>query len=101
MSQSAHEDERRIRTNRELTEIFWEETIIGAINSARMDEGRMPRKVFYRHFDGNRARGRPLKRWLDGVEEDAAKLGIGSWQSSAEDRQQWRQVVESAKTRLG
>ena len=68
---------------------------------ARMDENRMPRKVLYRNFDINRARGRPRKRWMNDVEKDAVKLGIGSWRSSAENRQQWRQVVESTKTRLG
>jgi hypothetical protein len=100
----------RIRTNRELTEIFGEETILGAIKSARlrwaghvarMDESRMPKKALERVFDNNRARGRPRKRWLDGVEEDTKKLGVREWSSLSQDRVRWRTVVESAKTRLG
>lgn len=100
----------RIRTNRELTEIYGDETLVGAIKSARlrwaghvarMDEDRMPKKVMDRNFDNNRSRGRPRKRWLDGVEEDARKLDVGQWRSLAQDRSRWRNVVESAKTRLG
>jgi hypothetical protein len=100
----------RIRTNRELAIIFGEETISGAIKSARlrwaghvarMDQNRNAKKAFDKNFDGNRARGRPRKRWLDCVEEDAEKLGVNAWRSLAEDRQQWRNLVESAKTRLG
>ena len=99
----------RIRTNRELTEIFGDVTILGAIKSARlrwtvhvarMDENRMPRKALDRAFDNSRARGRPRKRWLDGVEEDTKKMGVREWRSLAQDRIGWRNVVESAKTRL-
>lgn len=100
----------RIRTNRELKDIFGSETIIGTIKAgrlrwaghvARMTDDRTAKKALDRNFDGTRARGRPRKRWIDGVEEDLQKLGVTGWRSLAEDRLQWRQVVESAKTRLG
>ena len=99
-----------IRNNRELTEIFGEDTIVDAIKSARfrwtghvsqMDDSRMPRKALEKRFDNNRARGRPRKRWLDGVEEDTQKLGVRGWKSLAQDRLEWRNLVESSKTRLG
>lgn len=100
----------RIRTNRELTVIFGQETLIGAIKSARlrwaghvvrMSDDRTAKKALDRNFSGTRARGRPRKRWLDCVEEDVRKLGVTSWRNLAGDRLKWRQVVESAKTRLG
>ncbi len=87
-----------------------EETILGAIKSARllwtgqaaeMGDDRMPKKALERGFDNNRARGRPRKRWLDGVDEDAKKLVVREWRSLAQDRTEWRKVVQSAKTRLG
>ena len=76
--------------NSELTEIFAEETIVGAIKStrlrwagyvARMDKDRMPRKALDSKFGNNRARGRPRKRWLDGVEEHVRKLDVNEWRS--------------------
>lgn len=89
----------RIRTNRELTEIFGEETIVAAVKSARlrwaghvarMEDNRMPKKALEKKFDSTRARGRPRKRWLDGVEDDILKLGVDNWRSLAQDRLRWR-----------
>ena len=67
----------------------------------RMDDETTVKRIFTKRMDGTRAKGRPKKRWLDCVEEDARKLGVVNWRNCAEDRQQWRSFVESAKTRLG
>ena len=100
----------RIRTNIELSDIFGKNTITAAIKSARlrwaghvvrMDEERTAKKALDRNFDGTRSRGRPRKRWLDCVVEDAKRLGVTNWRRMAEDRNEWRTFVESAKTRLG
>ena len=69
----------------------------------RMENDRMAKKIFNTNCDmiGNRARGRPRKRWIDSVEEDVKKLGISNWKRVSEDRQQWLNVVLTAKTHLG
>ena len=41
---------------------------------------------------GQRKRGRPVKRWIDVVEEDMKKRGVA--QQAAGDREGWRRVVK-------
>lgn len=101
----------RIRTNRELTDIFGPETLTAAIKAGRirwaghvmrMDHTRTVKKILTRNIaEGVRVRGRPRKRWLDCVEEDLIKLGVANWKDMAQDRTEWRAVVERAKTQLG
>ncbi len=100
----------RIRTNRELSDIFGKNTIIVAIKSSRlrwaghvvrMDDERTAKKALDRNLNGTRSRGRPKKRWLDCVVEDTRKLGATDCRRLAEDRNGWRALVESAKARLG
>lgn len=100
----------RRRTNMELSEIFGNNFITAAVKSARlrwaghvarMNDDRTAKKALDRKFEGRRPRGRPRKRWVDCVVEDTRSLGVVDWRSLAEDRNEWRKLVESAKTRLG
>jgi len=38
-------------------------------------------------------------RWIDGVRKDKEKLGVRNWR--ARNRDDWRRLLESAKTLLG
>jgi len=40
-------------------------------------------------------------RIIDGVEEDARKLGCRNWWEDAQDRGRWRHLLEEAKTHPG
>ena len=100
----------RHRTNGELREIFGSENIVGAIKSTRlrwaghvmrMQDDRAGKKILLKQPDGVRAKGTPRKKWIDCVEGDLNTLGVTNWKIMTEDRLQWRQVVESANTRLG
>jgi len=44
----------------------------------RMEEDRMPKKIFTQELEGTR-RGRPMKRWKEEVERDLQVLGVRRW----------------------
>ena len=50
---------------------------------------------------GGGPRGRPRKRWEDGVAEDARNMGIRNWRRVAVDRVDWRRRLVEARDRLG
>ena len=50
------------------------------------------KKVLDLKIVGQRKRGRPVKRWIDVVEEDMKKRGVV--QQDAEDREGWRRAVK-------
>ncbi|KAJ4448641.1 hypothetical protein ANN_00031 [Periplaneta americana] len=41
----------------------------------------------------NRRKGRPKKRWLDGVIRDLEIMGVRDWRKKTEDKAEWRTVV--------
>jgi hypothetical protein len=43
-------------------------------------------------------RGRPKLRWEDDVLEDITSMNLRNWRNVAQDREQWKKVVEQAKT---
>ncbi|KAJ4426075.1 hypothetical protein ANN_26884 [Periplaneta americana] len=49
----------------------------------------------------SKRRGRPHLRWIDGVEEDARKLGCKNWKAATQDRDGWRQLLREAQAHQG
>jgi len=45
----------------------------------RMEEDRMPKKIFTEELEGTRRRGRPRKGWREVVERDLQVLGVRRW----------------------
>jgi len=67
------------RTNRELEEMSKGENVVKWIKGQRiswlghlerMEEDRMPKKIFTQELEGTRRRGRPRKGWREEVERD-------------------------------
>jgi len=52
----------------------------------RMEEDRMPKKIFTQELEGTRRRGRPRKRWKEEVERDLRVLGVRRWRELVADR---------------
>jgi len=74
----------KIRTNRELEELNKGENIVKWIKGQRiswvghlerMEEDRMPKKIFTQELEGTIRRVRPRKGWREEVERDLQVLG--------------------------
>ena len=67
----------------------------------RMEEDRMPKKIFTQELEGTRRRGRPRKGWKEEVERDLQVLGVRRWTELVIDREKWKDVVRQAKAHSG
>jgi len=52
-----------------------------------MEENRIPKRVLNMNL-GTRLRGRPRKRWQDGVREDGRIVGREGWQEKVHNREE-------------
>jgi hypothetical protein len=98
------------RTNRELEEVSKGENIVKLIKRQRiswlghlerMEEDRMPKKIFTQELVGSRRRGRPRKGWKEQVERDLQVLRVRRWKELVIDRKKWRGIVRQAKAHSG
>ena len=67
----------------------------------RMEEDRMPKKIFTEELEGTRRRGRPRKGWKEEVERDLQVLEMRRWRELVADRKKWKDIVRQAKAHSG
>jgi hypothetical protein len=67
----------------------------------RMEEDRMPIKIFTQELEGSRRRGRPRKGWKEGVEKYLQVLGVRKWRDLATDRENGRTFFNRPKPTTG
>jgi hypothetical protein len=67
----------------------------------RMEEGRVPKKIFTQELAGARRKGRPRKGWKEEVERDLQVLGVRRWRELVTDRKNWKDFVRQAKAHYG
>jgi hypothetical protein len=98
------------RTNRELEEMNKGENTLKWIKGQRiswlghverMEEDRMPKKIFTQELEGTRRRGRHKKGWREEVERDLQVLGVRRWRELVIDRDKWRGIVQQTKAHSG
>jgi hypothetical protein len=87
----------KIRTNQELEELNKGENIVKWISwlghLERMEEDRIPKKIFTQELEGTRRRGRPRKGWREEVERDLQALKVRRWRELVIDRVKWRGIA--------
>ena len=73
----------RNRYSRELEELYNNSNVVKVIKASRlkwaghvvrMDDNELAKKILWTNPSGQRGRGRPKSKWIDGVEEDTRKL---------------------------
>jgi hypothetical protein len=67
----------------------------------RMEEDRMPQKIFAQELERTRRRGRPRKGWKEEVERDLQVLGVRGWRELVIDRGRWKDIVRQTKGHSG
>jgi hypothetical protein len=67
----------------------------------RMEENRMPKKIFTQELEGTRRRGRPRKRWKEEVDRNLQVLGVRRLRELVTDRKKWRALFRQAKAHSG
>jgi hypothetical protein len=67
----------------------------------RMEDDRMPRKIFTQELEVTKQRGRLRKRWREEVKSDLRLLGVRRWKELMMDGNKWRGIFRQAKARSG
>jgi len=67
----------------------------------RMEEDRMPKKIFTQELEGKRRRGRPRKGWKEEVERELLVLGVRGWKGLVSDSKKWKEIFRQAKAQYG
>jgi len=102
--------ESQSRTNRELGEMSKGENIVKWIKGQRiswlghlerMEEDRMPKKIFTQELEGTRRRGRHRKRCKEEVESALQVLGVRRWRELVAGRKKWNDIFRQTKAHSG
>ena len=67
----------------------------------RMEEDRMPKKIFTQDLEGTSRRGRPRKIWKAEGARDLQVMGVRRWRELVADRKKWKDIVRQAKAHSG
>jgi hypothetical protein len=103
-----HEKENwRILTYKEIYAIVKNPTITETIrlhtvrwfgHVQRMEENRIPKRVFYMNLEPTRSKGRPKNRWQDEVKEDGRIVGGEVWQEKVYNREEWKKLLRTVRS---
>jgi hypothetical protein len=98
----------RILTNKEIYAIVKKPTITQTIrlhrlhwfgHVQRMEENRIPKRVFYMNLESTRPRGIPRNRWQDEVRDDGRIGDEEEWQEKVYNREEWKKLLRTARNR--
>jgi hypothetical protein len=99
----------RVRTNQELCQLFGENDIVKFCKLSRLrwaghvirQDDDLSNRVLLSEPGGKRPRGRPRLRWVDGLEEDVARLGWRNWTTVAQNREGWKKLLKETEAHPG
>jgi len=97
----------RLKTNEELENAIGYENIVRHIKNKRLSwlghvermlNERVAKTMYKWKPNATSPKGRPRLRWEDDVRNDLRKTGVKNWKRRAQDRKQWNEITEHAKT---
>ncbi|PSN54139.1 hypothetical protein C0J52_09457 [Blattella germanica] len=97
-------EEWKIRTNKELYDLYDEPQIITTINSIRLrwvehversEEGSLLQRIWRGKLGGRKCVGRPRRKWMENVKENMRELGVREWRRT-NNRNEWAKIVRQA-----
>jgi len=97
----------KIKTNIELDKLIQHRNIINYVKAQRLSwygrihrkpETSMVKKIYKWQPQITRPVGRHKHRWEDDVRNDLRKMKLPKWKEQAQDRHEWKKIVEKAKT---
>jgi hypothetical protein len=100
----------KIRTNKELIELYNNPDIVAEIRSRRnvwlghliiMDQRQIVKKLFDGKPGGRKRTDRPRLRWLEDTEAVLRTMGINRWRLIAKERMEWASIIREAKAQPG
>jgi len=59
----------------------------------RMEEDRMPKRIFTQELEWTRRRGRPRNGWKEEAERYLQVLGVRRWRELVTERKKWKDIV--------
>ena len=100
MGKSDESRTRRDEERRKYSKMIKGQRISWLGHLERMDEDRMPKKIFTQDLERTR-RGRLRKRWKEEVERDLQVLGVRRWRELWQIGKKWKNIVRQAKAHSG
>jgi hypothetical protein len=94
----------RLETNEELENAIRYENIVRHIRLSwlghveRMSNEIVPKTIYKWKPYATRPKGWPRLRWEDDVWNDLRRMGTKNWKQKAQERKQWKEIIEQAKT---
>ena len=69
------------------------------VHVQRMEENRIPPKLFYRNLETTRLTGRPRNRCQDEAREDGRLVGEKMLKERLYNREEWKKLLRTARNR--
>ena len=97
----------KIKANTELDKLIQHRNVINYVKAQRLSwfghvhgkpETSIVRKIYKWQPYETRPAGRPKHRWDDDVRNDLRRIKLLKWSEQAQDRLEWKKIVEKAKT---
>jgi hypothetical protein len=63
-----------------------------------MPDEKLAKSIYKLKPYATRPKGRPRLRWEDDVRNDLRKMGVKNWKQRVQERKQWKEIIEQAKT---